>query len=202
MKKNNRPPTGIIVFLPVSDIANSKGVIQIRPASSNPDVGVDPVSDQTEDNFFRACLIDSFQGLVGAKFAIERLSDKTAYVMLDPKNNCTENLAEQFTVNFEKLGGEIVGTSGYSATSSDFSTILDNIVLTMPDVIYLPDYYNIVNLVVRQAKEVGITASFIGGDGWDSSDLDLTTVAGNYFVNHYTPADRPSRSNQLQKGFF
>ena len=55
--------------------------------------------------------------------------------------------------------------------------------------IYLPDYYNIVNLVTKQAKEKGITAPFMGGDGWDSSDLDKAAAAGGYFTNHYSPED-------------
>ena len=58
-----------------------------------------------------------------------------------------------------------------------------------PDFVYLPDYYNIVNLVTQQAKEKGINVPFGGGDGWDSSDLDLTAAAGGYFTNHYSPED-------------
>ena len=63
--------------------------------------------------------------------------------------------------------------------------------------VYLPDYYNIVNLVTKQAKEKGITAPFMGGDGWDSSDLDLkAAAAGGYFTNHYSPEDpRPEVQN-------
>jgi branched-chain amino acid transport system substrate-binding protein len=62
--------------------------------------------------------------------------------------------------------------------------------------IYLPDYYNIVNLVTKQAKEKGITAPFMGGDGWDSSDLDKNAAAGGYFTNHYSPEDpRPEVQN-------
>lgn len=55
--------------------------------------------------------------------------------------------------------------------------------------IYLPDYYNIVNLVTAQAKEKGITAPFMGGDGWDSADLDRVVSDGGYYTNHYSPAD-------------
>ncbi len=175
--------------IPVSDIANSKGVIQVSPTSTNPDVTVDPISGQTKQYIFRACFIDPFQGLVGAKFAIEELGAKTAFVMLDQANDYVKGLAEQFALNFEKMGGTIVGTESYTATDTDFSAILSKVAEAKPDVVYLPDYYNIVNLATKQAKEKGITAPFIGGDGWDSSDLDLTAAAGGFFTNHYSPED-------------
>ena len=59
--------------------------------------------------------------------------------------------------------------------------------------IYLPDYYNVANLVIKQAKDKGIDVPFVGGDGWDSSDLDLKAATGGYFTNHFSPADpRPA----------
>jgi len=68
-------------------------------------------------------------------------------------------------------------------------------------VVYLPDYYNIVNLVTKQAKEKGITAAFLGGDGWDSSDLDLKAAAGGYFTNHYSPDSTAPEAVAFLKAF-
>jgi branched-chain amino acid transport system substrate-binding protein len=57
-----------------------------------------------------------------------------------------------------------------------------------------------VNLVTKQAKEKGITATFIGGDGWDSPDLDSKSAAGGYFTNHYSPyEERPIVVNFVKK---
>ena len=70
---------------------------------------------------------------------------------------------------------------------TDFSAIIAQIKDANPDVVYLPDYYNIVNLVMKQAKEAGLNIPFVGGDGWDSSDLDLAAADGGYFTNHYSP---------------
>jgi branched-chain amino acid transport system substrate-binding protein len=187
--------------IPVSDIANSKGVIQMSPTSTNPDVTVDPISGQTKQYIFRACFIDPFQGLVGAKFAMEELGAKTAFVMLDQANDYVKGLAEQFSLNFEKMGGTIVGTESYTATDTDFSAILSKVAEAKPDVIYLPDYYNIVNLATKQAKEKGITAPFIGGDGWDSSDLDISAAAGGFFTNHYSPDDPRPEVVNFRKAF-
>ncbi len=181
--------------IPVSEIANAKGVIQISPTSTNPAVTVN--SDGTvKEYIFRACFIDPFQGKVGAKFALETLQAKTAFIMLDQANDYVKGLAEFFEQEFTAGGGQIVGKESYTATDTDFSAILAKVADAKPDIVYLPDYYNIVNLATKQAKEKGITAVFMGGDGWDSSDLDLAAAEGGYFTNHYSPEDpRPEVQN-------
>jgi branched-chain amino acid transport system substrate-binding protein len=181
--------------IPVSEIANAKKVIEVSPTSTNPAVTVD-ASGQTKPYIFRACFIDPFQGTVGAKFAFENLKARKAFIMLDQANDYVKGLAEFFEQAFIKMGGEIVGKESYTATDTDFSAILAKIRTARPDVVYLPDYYNIVNLVMKQAKEKGIQVPFMGGDGWDSSDLDLKAAAGGYFTNHYSPFDpRPEVQN-------
>ena len=93
-------------------------------------------------------------------------------------------------------GGKIVGKENYTATDTDFSAILSKVADAKPDMIYLPDYYNVVNLAAKQAKEKGITAPFMGGDGWDSADLDKAAAAGGFYTNHYSPDDpRPEVQN-------
>jgi branched-chain amino acid transport system substrate-binding protein len=183
--------------IPVSEIANAAKVIQVSPTSTAEDVTVD-ANGVTKPYTFRACFIDPFQGFVGAKFAMEKLNAKTAFIMLDQANDYVKGLAEAFEKAFTEAGGTIVGKESYTATDSDFSAILTKVADAKPDVIYLPDYYNIVNLAVKQAKEQGINTPFIGGDGWDSSDLDVVAAAGGYFTNHYSPADpRPEVANFL-----
>jgi len=181
--------------IPVSEIANAKKVIQISPTSTNPDVTVGK-DGKAKQFIYRACFIDPFQGQVGAKFALETLKAKTAFIMLDQSNDYVKGLAEFFEQSFTKGGGKIVGKESYTSKDSDFSAILAKVAAAKPDMVYLPDYYNIVNLATKQAKEKGITAPFMGGDGWDSSDLDLKAAAGGYFTNHYSPEDtRPEVVN-------
>lgn len=172
--------------IPVTEIANAKGVVQISPTSTNADVTV-KADGSTKEYIFRACFIDPFQGKVGAKFALDELKAKTAFVMLDQANDYVKGLAEVFEKEFAAAGGTIVGKESYTATDTDFSAILAKVADAKPDVVYLPDYYNIVNLAMKQAKEKGITAVFVGGDGWDSSDLDLEAAAGGFYTNHYAP---------------
>ena len=181
--------------IPVSEIANAKGVIMISPTSTNSDVTVN-ADGSTKEYIYRACFIDPFQGKVGAKFALDSLGSKTAFILLDQANDYTKGLAEAFEASFTEAGGTIAGKESYTAQDTDFSAILAKVAEANPDVVYLPDYYNIVNLVTKQAKEKGITAPFVGGDGWDSADLDKAASAGGYFTNHYSPEDpRPEVVN-------
>jgi branched-chain amino acid transport system substrate-binding protein len=184
--------------IPVADYATAHKVIVVSPTSTNPSVTVD-TNGKTKPYIFRACFIDPFQGTVGAKFATGTLKYKTAFVMQDQSNDYVKGLAQYFITAFTAAGGTIVGNENYNgATDTDFGAILAKVADAKPDMVYLPDYYNVVNLVTSQAKQKGITATFMGGDGWDSSDLDLKSADGGYYTNHYSASDpRPIVQNFL-----
>jgi len=186
--------------IPVSEIAEDKGIVMISPTSTNPNVTLkgDKI---TKQYVFRACFIDPFQGLVGASFAINELGAKTAFILLDQGNDYVRGLAENFEQAFTEKGGQIVGKETYTSQDTDFSAILAKVAEAKPDVVYLPDYYNIVNLVTAQAKEKGITAPFLGGDGWDSAELDRAAADGGYFTNHYSEQDTREIVQQWVKNY-
>jgi branched-chain amino acid transport system substrate-binding protein len=186
--------------IPVSEIANAKKVVQISSTSTNPDVTVGK-DGKVKDYVFRACFIDPFQGTVGAKFALDTLKAKNAFIMLDQANDYVKGLAEFFEKAYTAGGGKIVGKETYTAKDTDFSAILAKVAAAKPDVIYLPDYYNVVNLVTKQAKEKGIKAVFMGGDGWDSADLDKKAAEGGFFTNHYSPEDSRAEVQNFVKAF-
>jgi len=185
--------------IPISEIANAAKVIQISPTSTNTAVTVDK-SGATKAYIFRACFIDPFQGKVGATFAFNNLKAKNAFVMFDQSNDYVKGLAEAFEATFTQLGGKIVGKESYDgAKDTDFSAILTKVKGAKPDIVYLPDYYNVVNLAGKQAKAKGINAPFMGGDGWDSSDLDVKASEGGYYTNHYDASDpRPEVQDFLK----
>lgn len=173
--------------IPISEIAEQKGVVQISPTSTNPAVTLN-TDGSTKKYVFRACFIDPFQGLVMAKFALGQ-GKKTAFIMFDKGNDYVLGLAEAFEKSFTEGGGTVVGKEAYTAQDTDFSAILTKVAESKAEVLFLPDYYNIVNLVGAQAKERGVTAAIMGGDGWDSSDLDLAAADNGYYSNHYSAED-------------
>jgi branched-chain amino acid transport system substrate-binding protein len=174
--------------IPLSEVANAKHVVQISPTSTNSSVTLN-TDGSVKPYTFRACFIDPFQGTVGAKFALGNLKAKTAFILFDQGNDYVRGLAEAFEKAFTDGGGKIVGKETYTGQDTDFSAILAKVSEAKPDLVYLPDYYNIVNLVAAQAKEKGIVAPFMGGDGWDSSDLDKKAADGGYYTNHYSEQD-------------
>jgi branched-chain amino acid transport system substrate-binding protein len=185
--------------IPVSEIVNTKHVVQISPTSTNPGVTVG-ADGKVKPYTFRACFIDPFQGTVGANFALKTLKAKTAFVMLDQGNDYVRGLAEFFEAAFTKGGGTIVGKETYTKDDTDFSAILTKVADTKPDVLYVPDYYPIINLVGAQVKERSLNVVMMGGDGWDSSDLDLKAADGGYYTNHYSADDqRPAVQDWVKK---
>ncbi|MGE5542678.1 MAG: ABC transporter substrate-binding protein, partial [Bacillota bacterium] len=164
-------------------IAQANKVPLISPTSTNEKV------TQVGEYIFRACFIDPFQGAVMAKFAWENLKLKTAACLFDVTNDYTKGLAEAFKANFEKLGGKVVEYQTYNVGDQDFKPQLTKIKAQNPDALFLSDYYNTVGLIAKQAREMGIKAVMLGGDGWDSAELGKiggTAIEGNYFSNHYS----------------
>ncbi|MBI4928390.1 MAG: ABC transporter substrate-binding protein [Anaerolineae bacterium] len=173
--------------IPISEIAEKNKIVMISPTSTNPTVTLN-ADGSTKKFVFRACFIDPFQGTVMAKFAMDK-GFKTAFIMFDQGNDYVRGLAEFFEKAFTEAGGTIVGKESYTKTDTDFSAILTKVADSKAEVLFVPDYYNIINLVGAQAKEKGVTAVMMGGDGWDSADLDLSAADGGFYSNHYSPED-------------
>jgi branched-chain amino acid transport system substrate-binding protein len=184
--------------IPVSLITNEKKVVQISPTSTGEAV-TRTIDGKVKEYVFRACYSDNFQGVVMADFAISKGFTK-GFIMFDQGNDYTVGLASSFEKEFLAKGGTVVGKETYTKSDTDFSAILSKVADSGAQMVLLPDYYPIVNLVYAQAKEKGITAPFMGGDGWDSSDLDLKAVDGGFYSNHYSPEDtRPIVQDFIKK---
>jgi len=162
------------------------GVPIITPSSTNPKV------TEVGDFVFRVCFIDPFQGKVAAIFAYDSLGAKKAAILRDIKNDYSVGLAEFFATTFVSRGGKIVGDESYSEGDIDFKAQLTTMKGKSPDVIFVPGYYTEVGLIARQARELGIAAPLLGGDGWVSERLiEIGGAALNncYFTNHYWEGD-------------
>jgi branched-chain amino acid transport system substrate-binding protein len=179
--------------LAMAPIAQNHQVPMITPSSTNPKV------TQVGDYIFRVCFIDPFQGAVMAKFARNTLKAKRAAILRDIKSDYSVGLANFFAETFKSMGGEIVGDQSYSAGDVDFKSQLTSLKTKNPEVIFVPGYYTEVGLVARQARELGLKAPLLGGDGWDSSKLTEIggeALDGSFFSNHYSQDDK---SPQVQK---
>jgi branched-chain amino acid transport system substrate-binding protein len=155
------------------------------------------------DYIFRGCFIDSFQGTVAAKYVATDLKAKTAGIIFDVGNDYSRGLEDTFKTTFEAAGGKVVVAEGHPTGAVDFKAQLTKIVQAKPDVLYIPDFYNDVGLIAKQARELGYTGPFVGGDGWDSPELAKIggdAIEGGIFTNHYSKDDtRPVVQNFVAK---
>jgi branched-chain amino acid transport system substrate-binding protein len=173
--------------IPAGQVCNDNKTPMISPWSTNP---------QTTENrpyVFRACFLDPFQGPVLANFAKEEFGAKKAAVLYDIGSDYPKGLAEFFKQAFEKINGpsSVVAFETFSTKDVDFSAQLTNIVRSGADVIFTPQYYNEVPLIVKQAKELGWTKPILGSDSWGSAELmNLCGDAckGYFFSTHYAAA--------------
>lgn len=188
--------------IPLSEICQQAKVLMITPTSTNPRVTVRD-NGERKDYVFRACFIDPFQGTVAAKFAIENLKAKRAAILYDISNDYVKGLAEFFQEAFTKLGGKVTVSESYGKDDVDFSALLTKVKADNPDVLFIPDYYTKVGLIVKQARAMGVNAVFLGGDGWDSPEMVKIAgdaINGGYFTNHYSPQDpRPEVQEWVSK---
>jgi branched-chain amino acid transport system substrate-binding protein len=163
-------------------------VPMISNASTNPKV------TEIGDYIFRVCFIDPFQGYVMARFAHDHLKFTKVAVLRDLGSDYSQGLADVFERKFTEMGGKIVGRETYTKGSTDFRSQLTAIKRSQPDGIYIPGYYTDIGVIARQARELGVNAKLMGGDGWDSSklfELGGAAVEGSFFSNHYS-ADDPN----------
>ncbi len=164
-------------------IAQENKVPMITPSSTNTEI------TKIGDYIFRVCFIDPFQGFVMAKFATENLKAKKAAILRDVKSDYSVELANVFTQEFKKMGGEISLDQSYQEGDIDFKAQLTQIKSKNVDVIFIPGYYTDVGLIAQQARGLGVTAKLLGGDGWDSPklhEIGKEHINGSYFSNHYT----------------
>ena len=130
-----------------------------------------PLVTAGNDYYFRTCFIDPFQGTVMANYASREAGAKTAAIVREVSNDYSVGLAKFFVDRFTELGGSIVAEVDYNTGDQDFSAQLTTIKDMNPDVIFAPGNYTESALIAKQARELGITVPFLGGDTWETPEL-------------------------------
>lgn len=193
-------PQGSGRAIPAGEVANNNKTVMISAWSTNPKTTLD------RPYVFRACFLDDFQGPVAAKFATEELKAKKAAVLYDVASDYPKGLAEFFKQDFEKLhgAGSVVAFESFTTKDVDFSAQLTKIVGTKPDVLFVPQYYNEVPLIVKQARELGYKGPILGSDSWGSAEL--MNLCGDdckdqYFITHYAAAGAKGATKEFIDAF-
>jgi branched-chain amino acid transport system substrate-binding protein len=173
--------------VPAGEVADANKTVMITPWSTNPKATLN------RPWVFRACFLDDFQGPVLAKFATQELKAKKAAVLYDIASDYPKGLAEFFKGAFQQINGpgSVVAFETFTTKDRDFSAQLTKIIASKADVLFTPQYYDEVPLIVKQAHELGWKKPILGSDSWGSAEL--MKLCGNdckglYFSAHYAAA--------------
>jgi branched-chain amino acid transport system substrate-binding protein len=182
--------------IPAGEIADTNQCVLITGWSTN------PKTTANRPWVFRACFLDPFQGPVLAKFATEELKAKKAAVLYDIASDYPKGLAEFFKEAFEKIHGKgsVVAFETFTTKDRDFSAQLTKIVASQADILFTPQYYDEVPLIVKQAHELGWKKPILGSDSWDSAEL-MTLCGkdciGSFFSTHYAAPGAKGATKQF-----
>lgn len=191
----------VVAMVAPATSGNTQATVQIANDNKIPIVtasGTNELITVNEDGSlneyaFRTCFIDPFQGIVAANFATEDLGAKNVAVFTDASSDYSKALSAAFKEQLAKNGATIVSEESYVADDVDFKSMLTNIKSANPDFVFIPGYYEETGLIVKQAREVGITAPLMGADGWDSPTLvelaGADALNNTFLTNHYSSGD-------------
>lgn len=181
------------VSIAAGDIFADAGIPAIGCSCTNPQV------TSGNDWYFRVCFIDPFQGTVMANYAIQN-GYSTAAVITQLGDDYSSGLGSYFKTAFESLGGTITSEQQFQTNQSDFKAILTNIKSTNPDVIFAPSSITTAPLIIKQAREMGITSVIAAGDTWENATIienagaDAEGVVLSTFFDEAAPANDEAAS--------
>lgn len=158
---SSRSPNAI----PQAQAANAARIPFISPASTHPQ------TTAHKPYVFRATFTDDVQGRALARLAYEDLEARTAAVVYDVSNNFSRNLADVFRQTFEEAGGAVVAAEPFTSLSADPDARWKRVREQQPDVLFLPIYTDEALVQAARARQLGITATFLGADSWTPSRL-------------------------------
>lgn len=184
----------------IAQIAVETGIPMITPTGTAQSITTHG------ENIFRAPFIDPYQGEVMAVFAKDELKVSKVAVIRNNSSDYSDGLATAFVEKANELGLEVVADESYGENDVDFKSQLTKIQNANPDLLFIPDYYQKISLIAPQARQVGITAQLVGGDGWDGviqsiKQDDLPTVEGAYFCNTFALDDPDEKVQNFIKKY-
>ena len=187
--------------MPSSAVYHQASLLQITPVSSNPQI-----SRQGFETFYRTCATDDLQGPAAARFAVRELGAKRIFI-LDDMTTYGRGLANEFEKKARALGAEVLNHEGITQGDKDFTPLLTKVKSLDPDLLYFAGMFPEGALLMKQRRDVGLRARFMGSDGqYDPVLIELATpeaAEGVYLTAMKTLKDYPGifgRQNFDEKG--
>jgi branched-chain amino acid transport system substrate-binding protein len=172
------------VALPASEVYKDAMLVMISPANTATEI-----TDRGYPNVNRVCGRDDVQGPVGARFAAQELKAKSVYIIHD-KTTYGQGVAESFRNEAKKLGMNVLGFDG-TEERANFAPMIIPMKAKNPALVYFGGIYHQGGLLLKQMREKGVKAMFMGPDGVDSEEM--VKIAGAAAVGSYYTSVAPPR---------
>ncbi len=185
------------VALPASEVYKDAKLAMVSPANTATEI-----TDRGYANVNRVCGRDDVQGPVGARFAAQELKSKSVYIIHD-KTLYGQGVADNFRSEAEKLGLKVLGYEG-TEERANFAPMIIPMKAKKPDLVYFGGIYHQGGLLLKQMREKGVKAIFMGPDGLDSSEMVKITgpsVVGSYYTTVAGPPEAYPESAAFAKKF-
>ena len=185
------------VALPSSEVYKDAMLAMISPANTATEI-----TDRGYPNVNRVCGRDDVQGPVGARFAAQDLKLKSVYIIHD-KTLYGQGVADNFRNEANKLGLKVLGYDG-TEERANFAPMIIPMKAKNPDLVYFGGIYHQGGLLLKQMREKGVNAVFMGPDGLDSSEMVKIAgaqVVGSYYTTVAGPPDAYPESAAFARKF-
>ena len=158
--------------IPASKIYNDAGIPKISPSSTNP-----KYTQQGYTGAFRVVANDSQLGGALGRYAANTLHVKNVAV-IDDQTAYGQGVAMEFMKAAKAAGVNVVSRQYTNDKAPDFNAILTTIKSKNPDLIFFGGMDAVGGPMLRQMKQLGINAKFMGGDGICTEQL-LSLAGGS-----------------------
>ena len=151
--------------IPASKIYSDAGIPQISPSATNP--------KYTRNGYkttFRVVADDVHLGGTLGRYAVTNLKGKSIAV-IDDRTAYGQGVADEFEKGVKGAGGTVVGREFTNDKATDFTAILTSLKAKKPDVVFFGGMDAVAGPMLRQMKQLGIEAKFMGGDGICTGEL-------------------------------
>ncbi|MGH7826020.1 MAG: branched-chain amino acid ABC transporter substrate-binding protein [Candidatus Binatia bacterium] len=185
------------VALPSSEVYKDAMLAMISPANTATEI-----TDRGYPNVNRVCGRDDVQGPVGARFAAQDLKLKSVYIIHD-KTLYGQGVADNFRSEAGKLGMKVLGYDG-TEERANFAPMIIPMKAKNPALVYFGGIYHQGGLLLKQMRERGVKAAFMGPDGLDSSEMVKIAgaqVVGSYYTTVAGPPDAYPESAAFARKF-
>ena len=151
--------------IPASKIYSDAGIPQISPSATNP-----KYTRQGYKTAFRVVADDVHLGGTLGKYAVKELKGKSIAVV-DDRTAYGQGVADEFEKGVKGAGGKTVARVFTNDKATDFTAILTSLKAKKPDIVFFGGMDAVAGPMMRQMKQLGIEAKFMGGDGICTGEL-------------------------------